>query len=135
MFSTTPARARMESMGDESRRVGYARTSRRRHPARFVWQMAVAISCGAGRILQLRLEVLHIPALQPLGDDNRSWWIKLPSNTVSGFTMVPLGYIFHGGSQLFSCNIFHMASFSIVESLDLGKALVDEKKALVTYKR
>ena len=28
-----------------------------------------------------------------------------------------------------------MASFSIVESLDLGKALVDEKKALVTYKR
>ena len=49
--------------------------------------------------------------------------------------MVPLGYIFHGGSQLFSCNIFHMASFSIVESLDLGKALVDEKKALVTYKR
>ena len=61
------------------------------YPARFVWQMAVAISCEAAERLQFRLKVPRSPALQPLVGDDRSWWITLPPNTVSEFMMVPIG--------------------------------------------
>ena len=61
------------------------------HSARFVWQMAAAISCGTAKRLQFRLGVPHSPALQPLVQSNKPWWIAPPSNTVSEYMMVPTG--------------------------------------------
>ena len=106
------------------------------HPARFVWQIVVAISCGTGKRLQFRLGVLHIPALQPLAGDSRSWWITLPPNRVSVLMMVPTGLHLprcHPASSF--ATYYHMASSSMVESLDSGEALVDEREAMATYKR
>ena len=54
-------------------------------------------------------------------------------DTASGFMWYQLGYILHGAIQLGHLHIYHMASSIMVESLNLGEALVDEKKALVTY--
>ena len=106
------------------------------HPARFAWQMAVAISRGTAKEPQFRRGALHIPALQPLVEDNRSCWQTLPSNTVSGFTMVPAGLHFPWCHQASSfATYYHMASSIMVESRDLGETLVDEEEALVTYKR
>ena len=106
------------------------------HPARFAWQMAVAISRGTAKKLQFRLGALHIPALQPLVEDNKSCWQTLPSNTVSGFTMVPAGLHFPWCHQASSfATYYHMASSIMVESCDLGETLADEEEALVTCKR
>ena len=61
------------------------------YPARFVWQMAVAISCETAKRFQFRLSVPRSPALQPLVGGDRSWWTSLPANTVSELMMVPIG--------------------------------------------
>ena len=61
------------------------------HPARFVWQMAVAISCETARRLQFRLRVPRSPALQPLVGEDKPWWTTLPANIVSELMMVPIG--------------------------------------------
>ena len=99
------------------------------HPARFAWQMAVAICCGTAQKLQFRLGALHIPALQPLGKDNRSWWQTLPSNTISGFTMVPAGLHLPWCHQPSSfATYYHIAPSILVESRDLGETLIDEKR-------
>ena len=60
-------------------------------PARFVWQMAVAISCEAANKFQLRLRVPRSPALQPMIGGDRSWWTLLPASAVSELTMAPIG--------------------------------------------
>ena len=70
------------------------------HPARFVWQMAVAISCETAKKLQFRLRVPHSPALQPLVEDNRSWWINYHPTQSQDSRWYQLGYIFHGVIQL-----------------------------------
>ena len=61
------------------------------YPARFVWQMAVAISCEAANRFQFRLRVPRSPALQPMVGGDRSWWTCLPANAVSELMMVPIG--------------------------------------------
>ena len=61
------------------------------YPARFVWQMAVAISCEAANRFQFRLRVPRSPALQPMVGGDRSWWTFLPANAVSELMMVPIG--------------------------------------------
>ena len=61
------------------------------YPARFTWQMAVAVSCETAKRLQFRLSVPRSPALQPLVGGDRSWWTTLPANTVSELMMVPIG--------------------------------------------
>ena len=61
------------------------------YPARFVWQMAVAISCETAKRFQFRLSVPRSPALQPLVGGDRSWWTLLPANTVTELIMVPIG--------------------------------------------
>ena len=61
------------------------------YPARFTWQMAVAISCETAKRQQFRLSVPRSPALQPLIGGDRSWWTTLPANTVSELMMVPIG--------------------------------------------
>ena len=61
------------------------------HPARFVWQMTVAISCETTRRLQFRLRVPRSPALQPLVGEDKPWWTTLPANIVSELMMVPIG--------------------------------------------
>ena len=43
------------------------------YPARFVWQMAVAISYETAERLQYRLRVPRSPALQHLVGHDRSW--------------------------------------------------------------
>ena len=60
-------------------------------PARFVWQMAVAISCEAANKFQLRLRVPRSPALQPMIGGDRSWWTPLPASAASELTMAPIG--------------------------------------------
>ena len=61
------------------------------HPARFVWQMTVAISCETTRRLQFRLRVPRSPALQPVVGKDKLWWTTLPANIVSELMMVPIG--------------------------------------------
>ncbi len=61
------------------------------YPARFVWQMAVAISYETARKLQFHLSVPRSPALQLLIGEDRLWWTTLTADTVSGTMMVPIG--------------------------------------------
>ena len=64
-------------------------------------------------------------------EDNKPWWKTLSSNTVSGFTRYQLGYIFHGAVQLVHAQ--HIIAWHplMVESLDLGEAVADDREALV----
>ena len=104
--------------------------------ARFVWQMAGDICRETARRLQFRLGILRSPALQPLVENNRAWWIAPPSNTVPEFMMVPTGLhlpYFHPAASF--ATHYHMSSSITVESLDLGEALVHEEEALATYRR
>ena len=123
-------------MEDEPRQVCYARTSRRGSFSK--------ICLGDGRChlprnsqrLQFRLGILRSPALQPLVENNRAWWIAPPSNTVPEFMMVPTGLhlpYFHPAASF--ATHYHMSSSITVESLDLGEALVHEEEALATYRR
>ena len=51
--------------------------------------MAVASSCEAANILQLR-RVPRSPALQTMVGGDRSWWTFLPASTASELMMVPI---------------------------------------------
>ena len=60
----------------------------------------------------------------------------LPSNTISGLTMVPAGLHLPWCHQPSSfATYYHIAPSILVESRDLGETLIDEEEALVTYKR
>ena len=117
-----PARARMGSMEDEFRRLGYARTSRRctssricladssRHPMR-----------NSPRAAGSTRDPTH-PSLAAPGWRQQVVGETLPSKSASGFTMVPTGphLPWWHPTRLFAA-YHHMASSILVESRDLGR--------------
>ena len=69
----------------------YPSAAEREYPARFVWQMAVAISCETAKRFKYKLSVPRSPAMQPLMGGSREWWLELPANAVSYYSIVAVG--------------------------------------------
>ena len=87
-----PPRAKLVSMEDESRRMGYARTSRKGISSRFIWQMAVPSAANKPRGCSFQLRAPRSPTLQSLVGDNRSWWITRHPTQSQSSRWSQLGY-------------------------------------------